>query len=182
MFRNIVNNVNFRIRKFYLYQLFLFAEDCLSESYRNESCNQFCFRAIGPICRADVDKNFVWPMTKANNEARVPCSNNSAAQATRRCILRAKTADKSANERRTFSGEWSAVNMDQCADSDLVSLRKQVFKYHKTDNFDERKILLHVENLRNVTNFIFHVYRNVSIHDITAIIDTMNYLANAQVF
>lgn len=45
----------------------------LSKNYQLRSCNQFCHRWIGPICRESFERNIRWPTTKGNTTTQIQC-------------------------------------------------------------------------------------------------------------
>ena len=45
----------------------------MDEKFQFQSCNNFCDKEIGPICRETRDKNLHWPLSKAGQIIKLEC-------------------------------------------------------------------------------------------------------------
>ena len=168
-----------------------------------ESCNNYCNKEIGPICRENIQKNILWPMTKANLTSIIPCfvtdlfklNNNPGANRTipyarRHCQLNHHNHANIANDKKNMQDQsskhhltssWQSVNVDECIQKPLVAMRDKVYLYHTLDNFDEQYIIIYLNELYGLCNSMIKNSSSRSIHDISALLDTLFYLVNAQV-
>jgi hypothetical protein len=177
---------------------------CFSDRYQFDSCNKYCNKEIGPICREGVEKNIRWPITKANTTSRIKCFPNSNKHAYRHCNLVShnnetksshgsnryfsNSNEYSLNSYENFllnsqSATWHVANIDECVQEPLIELKQNVYAFCTTDNFDETHIIFYLEKLYDLSfKHIKLVHNSVpSIFDVATIIDTINYLINAQV-
>lgn len=166
----------------------LWKRDCFSENFQHESCDRFCVKEIGPICREHIEKNIRWPLTKANETFRVKCFphfNDSNKYAYRQCNQNNKSSNEYSLDylsKRAVSN-WQSANVDECVQEPLIKLKNDVFVFHTTDNFDETKILIYLNKLYDLTIQLIksNLNNQRSVFDLNTIIDTMFYLINAQV-
>ena len=167
-----------------------------------ESCNNYCNREIGPICRENIQKNIHWPLTKANTTSVIPClitdflklnnpgANRTLPLARRHCLLNRppttidhtkKNMQDHGFKQQHLTSSWQAVNVDECIQKPFVALRDKVYLYHTLDNFYEQYILIYFKELNGLCSSMIKNSSSKSIHDISALLDTLFYLVNAQV-
>ena len=185
----------------------LWRGDQFSKSFQKQSCNNYCNKLIGPICREGFDMNLKWPIAKANTTTQLDCSPQSSSAkkyAYRTCTLKNQQVRKMAKKHfnsqlnrnksdliveysyRNFdfsTAHWLVSNIDECIQEPLLVFKNEVFLFHTTDNFDDSRIHVYLERLYDLTMEITHksLKLNKSIHDVSTIIDSLYYLISAQV-
>ena len=171
---------------------------CFSEKFQFDSCNNFCNKEIGPICRENIEQNMRWPLTKANVRSLLKCFPlhlNDSRHAYRECDMHYSGGssvsqvitvngrkDEYSMNRENPAASWQPANIEECIQEPLLRLKNEVYAFCTTDNFDETQIVTFLEKLYDLS--VRHVkldVKNRSIYDISTLIDTMFYLVNAQV-
>lgn len=180
-------------------------KNCFSAENQKETCNTFCNAEIGPVCREHYENNFLWPLSKANTTSKLKCFANPFTPkklnkyAYRHCDLSASHNNNNHNDHknnkkkrtneesralvdeRPIASSWQTSNVNECIQEKLLSIKQDVYAFHQTDNFNEIEIIAYLEKLYNLTHQHVELNNERSIHDVSAIIDTIFYLINAQV-
>lgn len=173
-------------------------QNCFSIDNQKETCNAFCNAEIGPVCRENYENNFLWPLSKANTTSKLKCFANPFTPrkinkyAYRHCDLSKDNKNHNKKKRemegrrallheRPITSSWQTSNINECIQEKLLSIKQEVFAFHQTDNFNEIEIISYLEKLYNLTHQHVELSHERSIHDVSAIIDTIFYLINAQV-
>ena len=88
-----------------------------------QKCNDYCFKKIGTICRADVENNLEWPTSRANESVKLPCLNSSSNKyhAYRMCMFEPQNMNFI-----QLSGVWSTPNINECIEQRLLTLKNEV--------------------------------------------------------
>ena len=157
---------------------------CFNETFQQMSCNKFCNKEIGPICRETIDQNILWPMSKANQTMRIKCLENFEKYSTRHCKKYVENEYNSEFNGLQAIASWSSPNINDCIQDNFRLLKEDVRVYYTMDNFDESKIFSFLEKLYDFTIQLIKLdtQKSRSIFDISTIIDTLFYLIDAQVF
>jgi len=178
-----------------------------SKRYQHQSCNHYCNKEIGPVCRENFDSNIRWLLAKGNQTSKIECfpshnlqqhdlnnNNKDIKYAYREC--RVQTNQKKAlnqklveNPLRDYSyanfyfqtAAWMRPNVDECVQTPLLKLKKEVISFIKTDNFDDAKIFVYLDRLHELANDVLSVLPQKSIYDVAYIIDIIFYLTDALV-
>jgi hypothetical protein len=84
-------------------------------------------------------------------------------------------------DRNEILTKWEAPNVDECIQDGLLRIKSDVYNFYTTDNFEEKQILIYLSEVYKL--FIKNIKLNTqrSIHDVSAVLDTLFYLLNAQV-
>ena len=159
-------------------------DECFDEIEQRVSCQRICFNEIGPVCRANVHKNLFWPTVKGNLTIELKCFSTTK---------NAQTANKKAyrkchvfnSEQNIYNNEifskWQNADISECVHEFLIKIKKDIFNFHTTDNFDENQIIRYAEQLYSLSVKFAKKSVQRTIYDISTIIDSMHYLINAQV-
>ncbi|CAF0710943.1 unnamed protein product [Brachionus calyciflorus] len=157
---------------------------CFNESFQKLSCNSYCNREIGPVCRENIENNILWPMSKSNETIRFKClpKSDNSKYATRHCKYYVKNEYNSDYGGSQTIASWTVPNIDECIQDKLLLLKKQVKDFYTTDNFDENKILSYLETLYDFTVQFIKIdsHNKRSIFDVGTIFDILLYLLDAQ--
>lgn len=158
---------------------------CFNETYQQSSCNQYCNKVIGPICREQIYKNILWPMSKENKSVNVKCNprNPESKIAIRYCQKYNKNMYNSDYSHKQAIASWDEPKVENCIQENILKLKQEVENFYKRDNFDESMIFKYLETLYQffVQNVKMDPNQKRSIFDISSIIDTLYYLLDAQV-
>ncbi len=183
-----------------------------SKAYQHRSCNHYCNKMIGPVCRESFDKNIRWPSTRGNQTSKLQCFQQQADQyatsdkaikyAYRECSLQSNQkkafsrgrdgqpfTDRQKISNRDYSyaslhfqtAAWLTPNVDECVQGPLLELSKEVLSFIRTDNFDDAKIFVYLDQLYELANHVLSILPQKSIFDVAYIIDILFYLTEAQV-
>jgi hypothetical protein len=85
------------------------------------------------------------------------------------------------NLNKLVQTNWQAPNIDECISDSLLKLKKEIFLFSTTDNFDEKYIIIYAQQLYNSTVNNIRSNKQRTIYDISTIIDVLFYLIDAQV-
>ncbi|RNA30402.1 adhesion G -coupled receptor L2-like [Brachionus plicatilis] len=157
---------------------------CFNETYQQLSCNQYCNKKIGPICREQIYKNILWPLSKENEYAKVKCDPKSGQSnfASRFCQHYEKNEYNSDFSYLQAIASWNEPSIENCIQENFFKLKEEVRNFYRRDNFDERKIFRYLEKLYQffMENIKLDPSNNRSLFDISTVIDTIFYLIDAQ--
>ncbi len=101
----------------------MYIDSCIVDQVKlQNSCNELCFKEMGPICRSDIEKNLEWSPTKADNSIKVPClsnvnSNHPVKYMYRECVLDVNG--------KAF---WKEPNLSECLNKSIEILKNEVFR------------------------------------------------------
>lgn len=159
---------------------------CFNETYKQLSCNEYCNKKIGPICREQISKNILWPVSKETQNATVKCNAKNADSkfATRFCNNFKKSEYNSDFSHLQAIASWDEPNIENCVQENFFKLKENVKNFYKRDNFDESMIFGYLETLYQffIQNIKSDPNNQRSIFDMNFLIDTLFYLIDAQVF
>lgn len=158
---------------------------CFNETYQQLSCNQYCNKKIGPICREQITKNILWPIRKETENAWVKCNSKSTDSkfAWRYCNTYKKSEYNSDFSHLQAIASWNEPNIENCVQESFFKLQENVKIFYTRDNFDESMIFIYLETLYQffIQNIKLDPNNKRSIFDINSLIDTLFYLIDAQV-
>ena len=162
------------MRKFYIK---INKDECFNEIEQRSSCQNICSSETGPVCRGNIHKNIIWPTIKGNDTVKLKCfptvinKSISNLKAYRTCHILT-------NE--IFS-KWQNADISECVQKFLIKIKQDIFQFYTNDNFDENQIIGFVEQLYSLSMKFARNNPKRTIYDISTIIDSMDYLVNAQV-
>jgi hypothetical protein len=139
---------------------------------------------MGPVCRKNIERNILWPTIKGNFTSEMKCFPNikddikSNRKAFRHCNI--INNEPSMNTNNLYS-HWQNADISECVHDFLIKIKKDIFNFHTTDNFDENQIIRYVEQLYSYSVKFAKSSLQKTIHDISIIIDSLYYLIIAQV-